>query len=95
MPCNDSRNTPPGGRRPPTDRRGSAVTSHLTPVLTLHARGVLYLAVAAICLVLALRLIRHLLIPMGALLQAAAAVAGTALAIVLALLLLVAAVAGA
>ncbi|MEU4419766.1 hypothetical protein AB0F81_04020 [Actinoplanes sp. NPDC024001] len=55
----------------------------------------IYLIAAAACLLLSLRLIRTVLVPMGALLRAAAAATVAALAIVAALLLVVAALAGA
>ncbi|MFC7533653.1 hypothetical protein [Actinoplanes sp. GCM10030250] len=58
------------------------------------AQSLLYLVVAAGCLLLSLSLIKTVLVPMGALLRAAAAVAVVALALLTALLLVVAALIG-
>ena len=59
-----------------------------------HTLSLLYLAVAAGCLVLSLRLVKVLLVPIGELLRAAAAVAVVALAFGTALVLMVAASVG-
>jgi hypothetical protein len=68
-----------------------------TPVGTADLDGlpgntVLYLLIAGVCLVVALRYLRRALIPLGPLLQAIAATAVVALAIGVALVLLAAAV---
>lgn len=52
---------------------------------------IIFLAVAAVCLVVALRMLKRALSPIGALIQAAAAAALGALAVLMALAMLIAA----
>ena len=62
--------------------------------IVLSGRGILYLAIAGLSLVIPLRLMRHALAPIGALVQAVVAAAAVALAVTTALVLLVAVLAG-